>query len=693
MKDPRIIWPDRSAVLSDVGTEYGRKALGLLRIPESWCPPFFVLSSACFTSWRSATTSDRPKQLDALADSVLESATRFGQEWSAGIILRSSAVKETLSDRGAYQSRALPADYGIREIRNAIDEIYNDFDSTRAESALAIIVQPIVPGPNRFLGHLSNERRVSKTVNHWMFEIQGAVTSGRFNSQRAQPANAAQPLVVTGPGNLLPIFRSVGRWSTQLGKGPAHIEWALSNERLWLLQLDFEDESPDTGVNPRALIRATDSAIISPSNFDPLRILDASNYTTTGWRKLDNVRILASVRTASYPKLYYIVGSELSSGSSSKLEASIQEISNGRVVCRTDCNSPKVGDLNLPRTHSVSPAGAVHFMNSTLASLMERGAKDAEVCFILHRFIPATASAWALADPESPIVRVDSLWGIPDGLQFLPYDTFEFDVRRQAISSEILRYKSAFIQETETGAWKELQISRRLGRSSSLSDPDVREIAAQTFRIATELRRRIQVMWFCDIPVNLGIGTNLPWFRMDAPAVEDYRKSVAPLRPRFIIRTPADLSKAAALPTGRYVLTIHPDIELIRRDDSFLTELIEVARSVNAAVELHGSVLGHAYYMLCKAGLTVFAPGEPSYTRTRGKQVFAKLVRDQIPAQIKQRGESTVLAHIPKNDSRAALIVKLFEEAHELLAAKTPDDVEAELGSVLIKGIPSEVEW
>jgi predicted house-cleaning noncanonical NTP pyrophosphatase (MazG superfamily) len=684
MNAPKIIWPDRSVRPSDAAADYGRKAMGLIRIPLAWCPPFFIVPSSCFLSWQQASVAEKTRQLDALSDLILEATAKFASEWNAGIILRSSAVKETLNDRGAYESRALPADYSSQSIRSAMEDIFNDFHSTGTDGSIAVIVQPIVPGPNRFLGHLSNERRVSKTVNHWMYEIQGTGNSGRFNSQRAEAADSTHSLIVARPTDLLPAFRSVGRWSTQQGQGPAHIEWALSNQRLWILQLDLEDESPDVGVNPRSLIRPTDSTTIYTRKVAPLRELDANNYSATGWKKLDNVRTLADIRTASYPKLYYINGSEMDALSTESLLASIQEISNGRAVCRTDCNSSRIADLNLPRTHSVSPEGALQFMNDTLAKLVARGAARDEVCFILHRFIPAMASAWALADPKSPIVRIDSLWGIPDGLQFLPHDTFEYDVRRQTLSSEILRYKNAFIQETENGSWKELQISRRFGRASSLSDPDVREIATQTFEVASELGLRTQIMWFCDIPVSLGIGTNLPWFKMKASPVEtDRRRSVAPSRPRFVIRTPIDLAQASTLPAGRYVLTIHPDIELIRRDDSFLTELIEVARLINGAVELHGSILGHAYYVLSKAGLTVIAAGEPSHTRARGKQIFAKLVRDQIPDQIQKRGENTVLAHIPKNDSRAALVVKLFEEAHELLAAKSPDDVEAELGDLV----------
>ncbi len=367
------------------------------------------------------------------------------------------------------------------------------------------------------------------------------------------------------------------------------------------------------------------------------------------------------------------------------LTVAIQKISNGRAVCRTDCKSEKIQKLNLPRTHSVSPSGAVEFMIETAEALRRKGATDSEICFILHRLIPATASAWTLSDPKSQIVRVDSLWGIPDGLQFLPHDTFEYDVKRGEISSQTIRYKVSCIQETENGAWEEKKIARRYGRSMSLTSGDVREVALQSHEIAVHLNQKTQIMWFCGIPLIVGIGKNLPWFRMAAPeeSTQNPARPVGPVRNRFRIQSQNDLARASTLDINRYVLSVQPNIDLIRKDDSFLNDLISIALKIGAPVELDGSVLGHAYYMLRRAGVTVVATGEPHYSRVRGKQVFAKLVRDEIPEHIERHGETTVLAKISKHESRPALIVKLFEEANELLRASNPMEVEAELADLL----------
>ena len=488
-------------------------------------------------------------------------------------------------------------------------------------------------------------------------------------------------MLAENPKQLIRVFREVGRWCTSLEKGPCHLEWVWSNGQLQLLQLDFEDESPDDGVDPRVLIRPTDAETLDTPHSRMLKRFDVGG-PLTGWGKIDKVRELVKARSDKFPDLYYVRGDELVD-----LDATlqcIQEFSNGRVVCRTDCVSGSVEKLNLPRTHSASPAGAIQFMKATVAQLVARGAKEAEICFILHRFIPAMSAAWALADPKSQIVRVDSLWGIPDGLQFLPHDTFEYDVRRQRSSSEITRYKMSFIQEVEDGPWKEVKIARRFGRSRSLSSSDVAEVATQTHQIAIDLDQKTQVMWFCAIPSSVGIGRNLPWFRMQAPDADpSIPRAVAPTRHRFRIQTSHDLDNPALLESDRYVLILQPSVDVIRDDETFLQKLATIALSIGAPVELHGSILGHAYYMLRRIGVTVITPGEPQYSRVRGRQIFAKLVRDEIPSYIQRHGETTVLARIPQQEARAALVAKLFEEAHELLLAVSPKDVEGELADLL----------
>lgn len=680
-REVEILWPSRSDLSNrDIVVSIGRKAAGLIGLPEKWRPPLFVLSTKTYAAWKLARQDIRRKIIQRATKTIIEHASKFDTKWNAGLILRSSASGESLADRGAYDSKLIPADYDVDAIRSAIEAMYLQFNEKSADDILAIIIQPLVPGPRRYLGHISNERRVSKTVNHWMLESPDADWTERFNSQRSTPASGDKSLLAENALKLLTLFKAIGRWCTELEKGPCHIEWVWCNSQLWLLQIDFEDESPDEGVDPRQLIRPADTVELSKPKLRSLQKVELAGKIS-GWPKIDKIRELARVRSDPYPNLYFVRADRAIRSTS--LVSEIRAISNGRIVCRTDCRSKAVEKLNLPRTNSVSPEDAVKFMKTTARRLVKQGASPRDICFILHRFIPATSAAWVLADPKLQIVRIDSLWGIPDGLQFLPHDTFQFDVRRKKISSETYRYKVSFIQESENGSWREIKISRHFGRATSLSAPDVREVAMQTHRIASDLGEKIQVMWFCGIPAALKIGRNLPWFRMEAPETKiEFSRPVAPVRPRIRIRTRRDLEKAKVLDVDRYVLIVQPDVELIR-DDDFLKELERIALAIRAPVELYGSVLAHAYYMLTRGGVTVVAAGEPQYSRVRGRRVFAKLVRDEIPREIASHGEQTVLAQIPRQESRIALATKLFEETYELLNAHTPPEVEVELADLL----------
>jgi predicted house-cleaning noncanonical NTP pyrophosphatase (MazG superfamily) len=307
-----------------------------------------------------------------------------------------------------------------------------------------------------------------------------------------------------------------------------------------------------------------------------------------------------------------------------------------------------------------------------------KGAVDDEVCFVVHKFLPATVAAWALANPTKQVVLIDALWGLPDGLQYLSHDTFEYDVRRNALSSETPRYKPVILQESETGEWKLTRVARNLARNRCLPIGDIREVAQVTHAIATRLGKAIQIMWFCCIDDRAAVGRNIPWFMLDAPQTTNQLRSIAPGLVRRVIQTDSDLLN---LPAGRFVLDLEPEASLFRKEE-FLDQIVEIALQRDLPVVMRGSTLGHAYYTLERKGVSVVAT-ESTRPRTRQRQVFKKLVRDEIPTRSVEQGEKVTVAKIAKSESRAALVIKIYEEAQELLAAEAPQDVAAELADLL----------
>jgi hypothetical protein len=132
----------------------------------------------------------------------------------------------------------------------------------------------------------------------WEIEIP-EFADGRFNSQRASVPSESERLECRGFGRkaLMDLFRSVGRWCTELGQGRVHLEWGLEDNTLWLFQLDFEDQQPDEGVNPDTLIRPDDGlGVGNLPEGTPIHIADFRG--DTGWRKIDKVKEFLIERTS-----------------------------------------------------------------------------------------------------------------------------------------------------------------------------------------------------------------------------------------------------------------------------------------------------------------------------------------------------------------------------------------------------------
>ena len=664
--------------------EVGMKAAGLSVVPPQWTPPFFVISTNAYALWR-APNQDRATFLLSIAREVSVAASRWQDIWNRGLLLRSSAVGESLADRGENETIALPADYDAARVAAAIETIYTKFFEAEATGEMAVVVQARVSA--QAAGHLSNEQRISKTRNHWVCEVETAPdVPRRFNTQRDTPPRQEVPLTLESPVEraLVKRFRQLGRWCTLLDEGRAHIEWGATTRSLWVFQLDFEEDQPDDGHDPEELLRNVDRRTPGdPPDGSVFKRVDSEKVT--GWRKIDKVSEFLVGRDHPYPKLFWVTGDELVEAleGGKALDADLTGIVHGRAICRTDCHNKGIPTLNLPRTESVSERRALDFMSETLDSLGLQGAAPSEVCFILHKFIPATSAAWAVAYPDKQIVRVDTLWGLPDGLQFLPHDTFEYDTKRQEISSERIRFKPKFLQETEDGSWRVIKVGRHFARRKSLSSSDTSEVANQTYQIAQRTGRPIQIMWFCGIPDELGIGRNVPWFSMPPERQQSGDASISPTMKRFVVRNMEDLSAADLLEAGRFVLYLSPEDPDLFRSDDFLSRIAAVAEAKVFPIIITGSILSHAFYMLEKRGLTVVSADEPARARTRQRRIFNKLVRDNIPEQISRHGERAALATISKTEARPALVVKLLEEAHELLEARTPSEVTAELADLL----------
>lgn len=666
--------------------QYGAKAAGLSFLPLEWRLPFCGLSVSAHETWKSGRSVARHADFKDLWNWLQEHGIK-------DVIIRSSGAGETLYDRGKFVSRVVNGVRVQRDVVNAIDEIFEQAREADSSESLGLVVQQYLQ-PS-VAGHLSNEYRVSPTKNQWQYEIERPtwMPAKGINSKRAPSPDPNGPIKC---GNGLPhqSLRCVGNFLAAHFTERCHVEWIVRDGTLWLVQLDFEWEDHDRGCDPRKDWRLSAPPTL---NLDAASILKPFDVNTdTRWKKLQNLQDFDFGVSSPAPRIYplepqLVEKARLDTRLKQQLVDEMVSLTGDRMVVRTDCNQEGVEPFNLPRTDTVTAEEAFHWCIEKSAELEAREIEIENYIFLFHAFLPARAAAWAYAKPSNPTVFVDALWGLPDGLQVLPVDTYETNVHRQSIVQTKSTHKPRFLTELEDGTWDYQDVRSRLGRGRVLSSKDALEIATRTKKIADQLEDEAQIMWFCTIPENYRVGRNLPWYRSrekfdEAPRHRERYKPV-------IVQNPAELDH---LPSGNVTIKLLPEANLIR-NDVFLDRVIEVAKRRSLPVEVQGSILGHTYYKLNKAGVPVILANAPKYYRKRQTQTFGKIVRDKIPAAIAAGGEAVVESRLNKDDLRLALAGKLIEELEEFVAARTIDDREGELADLLevVRGVAeaSNIDW
>lgn len=674
---------------------YGTKVAGLQILPSSWVPPYVALPAWLSGEW--AIDSQAWVKLARRRQINIEQALALASDNGRHpIIVRSSAVGEGLQDRGLYKSKALPADVTFETVITEIEEIFRHFAEQNRHTAMGICLQRHMT--RDFAGHVSNEVHLSATRNQWKYGIEEpAFAPDRgLNSKFASAPDENVPLPLSSPKDIAPALRRVCNWINLRIDARSHLEWCAANGRLWVVQLD--QESPTSaGLNPHTMpeARGINNAVDAsgPGLFQRFRI-----QNDPPWRKLRNLRDFWTSGDPPQHRLFYASGDVLVKAIETEegraaLAAEIDSVTGGRAVLRTDCKDPSVKAFNLPRTHTVDGVVAAAWIGETLSSMVARKVKLEDIAIILHRYIPARAAAWTYYSLGDDFVRVDCHWGLPDGLQFLSHDSFQIDARTGEELSAEVRYKPDFLQEQDDGSWRYVPVARQYGRDRVLSREALRTLALETVAVAQKIKERSQIMWFCDLPAELGLGQHLPWYRSKEFA--DYTAVSRPALPTRRVRNLTDLD-ALEKDEGRFIISAAPDVELVRDDDAFLDRVIALAKARGVAVELAGSILGHAYYRLRAAGIVVLVP-QPKYSRVRGRHRHFKVVRDAIPRNIAAKGERVSFARLGTSEAFVALIGKLFEEGLELNAALAPDQRLEELADVLevVRGLAttSGIDW
>ena len=665
----------------------GWKAYGLASLPSKWVPPFFVITASCFEGNCSDET------IDAW---VIQCLGLVGIGEGDRVKIRSSGTSETMRNRGLLTSTSCPANEVVTMVRNLIPKL-----PQMLSGKVHWIIQKYVNPKQK--GLLSNERRLRRENRDWIVEfepqgpIRGFTQPIAVRRWRDGIDLAELDLHCTSKFEVTLRLKRVAMWATGLSSRTL-FEWVWDGKSVHIVQSDIAEST--TGTNPRSLL-PTQIQSVEPTSLKVIH--PANDEDCERYGKLRNVKLYKELGY-EMPVFYVIndievIGHILNGQIPSRLEDDLVELIKRPLIIRTDGISIS-GEKNemLPRSDELrSHREAMNWLVTDFRSKIEKsGLEGGNLCLIAHHFIPSVASAWARAEPGNRIVRIESLWGIPEGLYWHSHDTFEVDTYTTDVDFcqptaslkykywERLRYKGTFIAPNENGKWIPYQATPPYDWNKSISKERwLFEIAYTTRQVAEREKYPVSVMWFIDNHPQATKHRVLPWFHNKSEitgppkaAPRQKRKSASD----FSIKSIHDWQRLQQdLQSGKYIerVVVEPvDPELIR-NPQFAKELADLAATKKFVVELFGGLLSHAYYILQSRGAQVECID--LFGADEDVDEYDKIVRDEIPALIERRGERVETVKLVGDALLVALRQKLVEEAFEALDAKSGEELVGEL--------------
>lgn len=605
------------------------------------------------------------------------------------VILRSSASDETIRERGQFLSRQLDLGAGAQTFFEAVDEIFAHYDGQ--SGTMCLVLQKFIPASAT--GFLSNELRLVDKPYRWVAERQtessNEATFHQFplSAKQAKMFPTDEALICVSDAELRARLRSVALYFWKASPQRTLLEWCWDGNRLWLLQRDLASHLG--GKVPSSLLSV---AISQPRTTDGSVFRRFRIGESTPWGKLRNVNDFIVDGKIPPHRLFFATAARVDDAlthNGESLKSEIDSLTGGRCVVRTDALELS---FNRNRTNTVSAASAIKWMEKEIETWRATGCALQDVAFILHAYIPAFAAAWSYYSMGANYVRVDGLWGLADGMQFYPCDTYICDSDTGQEISATQRFKNLALLEQCDGTWQTEKIDERYARHRALDKATTRDIAVKTRKIANNINHDVQIMWFVGIPDDLELGSNLPWFMVTPEQQLEERRSK--LLHSILIRNISELEKLNPVGTGSCKVVLEPVGEDIRSNE-FIDAVSARCTELRLPVELRGSNLAHAYHQLSKAGVQVFSaePGK-KVMEVRQRKAFDKLVRDHIPDVIARGGETVRADELEPEDLLIALVGKLFEELEEFARATGISAQTEELSDILevIRGLSASAK-
>jgi predicted house-cleaning noncanonical NTP pyrophosphatase (MazG superfamily) len=671
----RVEWGEASALRSI----YGPKGALLLALPRAWVPEFVLYSADAVDDMLA-----NPIRLQAeVAGSTALRLLLPGRS----VIVRSSVVDESIWERGSFLSVPLlniQVDTIFEQLRDAIQRVKESAEGRKVAIVLQEYVKP------QFSGEFGNLLRVSKTRDHWQVSSvssSGVETEGRLNSQRDISADDLHDLARYIRPSDPRSFGSIAAWINsvllQQTQCRVNLEWVFGSQGFFIVQIDEETED-FLGINPFQVRLPT---VHSSGAGSGVFIKSPTPELKLAWDKLAVLEELWTANEGNIPLLFAVQPIDIAGvqcDSPSRLADDFKNtVGPDKIIIRTSIRRGAEKLTNLPKSEGLTPPEAAQWCIEQSKRLqLEKGLSITDFCFVTHRLIPARASAWALARPDSPEVEIHVNWGFADALQYYPYDIIDVHVPTKNISYTP-QYKSHCILPKSDGTWQTSRVKNEVARSQCASIAEAREIAERSLEIARRLKKPFHIMWFVGCVTENGETFHVPWYWTLAD--DEQPNPDRPSLRSVLIRSREDLAqvKSKALPHGTFALELAPvDVNLMR-DNKFLEEVGAESKALNAPIVLRGSTLAHAYYQLQKAGCTVIPSSARQTKRTRSIAPMGKLVRDKVPAKIKRSEETAWTQEMPNQQVVSFLVGKLVEELLEFRRAQDGRERREELADAL----------
>jgi predicted house-cleaning noncanonical NTP pyrophosphatase (MazG superfamily) len=695
-RDLRAATGSPDAVASWIPT-IGSKAAGLLHLPQQWVPADFAVITGLSRDQSDVT------DLDQVAHKVLSGLTRSASV--APLIVRSSGANESLRSRGSFKTETCASEPAalVQTIKAVLAGFRGD-EVGSGDKSYSVLIHEYIPSEH--FGHLSNERRVG-TIRSFIGEVWtrpsvGSTSVFTLQSKKdvPQPDEAAGIPIVEG--NIEDALRRLARW-VHKHIARAHLEWIVSAGALIVVQCDVE-----VAVDVPAPMSHWRDPI---GLFDPreLQVLEAATKENSADLRKTSARIVFGECSLPTAPLYLlrdndlleaIVNGKIPEGLSIDFEA----FSAFPFVIRVDVVAAgNEAWENLPASGVLrTPGEASDFLLRALPVARERVRRTADLAIVVHHFITARAAAWAEAVPASGRVRIDAIWGHPDGLQGFPCDSVYMCFPENQ-HYEFRRFKDEYLDIDPTGKSYRRANGPPWDKQPVLEDSYAEEIAAKTLVVAKHLAKAVRIMWFVGTAPRANMPKCFPWIIVfDFQATADQflaGNRDAPFAPRGDtvsqarrlaigsvrrIETELDLADFDKSPgefdLGDRRVVLRPEAGLIR-SKGFLGAVADKARQGRWRLVLEGSTLAHSFYLLRSMGVDVEAAaeylGEP-----RRKKIYRKLVRDLIPQHILAQGQFVDFRKIPRGELKPALLRKLQEESAEAVLANSDTALLEELADV-----------